>query len=495
MSPTRKERRPHHPRNPTRSRACRALLAVGFLMLGPPAAGQSISGWLDFVDQDSILGWACYQGDASTKISVDLWAWDYGASRWLLISRARADKERLDVGGSGICGTGLEARYHGFEHTIYPDALLKEGSNYYVAAYVRDASGYRPLNGSRTVGFSARGFPTSNVWRTDYDDPNATSVAMVSCIWPFKGANAREDENTDHPDPLFLYAGPTQRDNYCIRNDPDDPASWDWSRSNSATNASSWPRSNFWVVSANSEPAYSKTQSGPPSQSEPIGGHYSVSMWSASFELGIDNSRSGYAPGDTPFLSLGAEMGRGVAGPIDWLQPGQETYLELEVKQVQRSPGHYHDIYAIVELMWGNYKRFLAVSLVNPTRSRFHWNWNALSSFWFPGGEFNYLGTQGLASLCSLQGAQLPVAGDANVGVWLDVRIPIDGVLDCLERVNIPNQHDQGRAGGFLGWSYPRPQTIPIAITGVHLAIEQAPGQPTASMKVRFTKPRLVDGP
>ena len=471
-----------------------------------PVAGQTVRGSLDVVTQTAALGWACLPGDASSKVSVDLWAWDLRLRRWSWITSARADKERIDVGNSGICGSGVESLYHGFENTILPDSLLKEGGLYSVRAYVRVGTTYQALAGGGTVSFSTSGLPTSSIWRTDYDDPNARSVAMVSCIWPFKGANERGNTVRD---PLHLNAGATMLlnwaqptlpggisgPNWCIRNDPNDPASWSWSSSNSATNATGpWPLNNFWVVSANKEIAYSKTQSGPPSQSSPInaGGVYSVSMSGGTFDLGVDNRRWDYSNADFPFLSLGSEMGRGVRGPLAWLRPSSETYLEFDFLQVAQSKNDFHDIYVTVEFMWGGYKRFLAISAMNSGPSRFHWNWNALGSFWFPGGEFNYLGTRDIRNLCALPGAQLPIASEGSLGQWMAARIPLKGVLECLEASKIANQHDHGSTGTFLGWSRSRPRTRSIPITGVHIAIEQGPGQPTAFMQTRFTKPRFV---
>ncbi len=114
---------------------------------------------------------------------------------------------------------------------------------------------------------------------------------------------------------------------WCLRNDPNNSASWYWSQPNSATNAGSWPMSNYWVISPNNELAYSKVQSGPPSQSQPVnaGGLYSLSTASNYFYLGINNSGAGYHLADTPFLSFGAQMGRGVSGPIGWINPPDWT--------------------------------------------------------------------------------------------------------------------------------------------------------------------------
>ena len=367
MLPGHRQDKNHSKLNPWRtSRWMLGLLIVLSLSLTISAAGQSVIGSLDIANQTTMIGWACVPGDASTKVTVDLLAWDPDRKVWVLIGTERADKARDNIGNTGICGKGEESFYHGFEYTILPNNLMKEGSSYDLRAYVNDGPNYRQLSGHGSASFVTSGLPTSSIWRTDYDDPDARSVSMVSCIWPFKGANGRG--NTD-PDPLHLHAGATMitswepevpgvlaGPNWCIRNDPSDPSSWPWSSSNSATNESGpWPTTNYWVVSANKEIAYSKTQSGPPSQSASIngGGVYSVSMTNDTFQLGVDNRGSDYRDVDFPFLSLGSEMGRGVSGPLAWLEDTSEIYLEFQVLPLVHSSGHFHDIYVNVEFMWG----------------------------------------------------------------------------------------------------------------------------------------------
>jgi hypothetical protein len=332
-------------------------------------------------------------------------------------------------------------------------------------------------------------------------------VAMVSCIWPSKGANPVPGVNGDN-DPLFLNGGATIRQatwesapgvfsgpEYCLRNNLHDSSYWPWSQSNSATNAPTWPTSNYWVISVNNELAYSKVQSGPPSQSQPVntGGLFAISQEKSSFYLAVDNSKTGYHAGDYPFLSFGAAMGRGVAGPIGFIQPtGQDTHLEFDVQQISETAGSdYHDIAVYIEMMWGGYKRFLGVSLRQQgTTARYHWNWNALESFWFPGGEFNILSSNILNTSCAFLGpySQLPVLTSATVGQTKQVSIPLRGILQCLDYYWFPNPN----YSGTLGWEVARPTNLPIAITGVQISVEQGPGNPASAMTTRFTKPVLV---
>lgn len=467
------------------------------LAVAQPAAAQTLRGSLDWVDQDTVAGWACYLSDPFTHLTVELRAQNTATLQWVSLGNHIADRERNDIGHTQICGVGTLAFYHGFELTIFPESMLASQGTYQIHAFV----GGQPLAGTGTVSFASAGLPAWGIWRTDYDDPSQRAVSMVSCIWPFKGANPTAHQNL-HPDPHFLGAGATVLGNWagngpvwCLRNDRFFAGDWYWNQSNSATNAATWPMSNYWVISPNNELAYSKTQSGPPSQSQPvnIGDLYSVSMVNDFFFLGIDNASAGYQKDNTPYLSLGAQMGRGAAGPLAFIQPaGPDTHLEFTIHQLFESGGDYHDIAAYVELMWGGYKRWIGVSFRQPaTRARFHWNWNALESFWFPGGEFNILGTWTVGDYCSLgPNAHLPVLTARNVGQDHFVSIPLRGLLQCLENSTIPNQN----AGqGILQWSSSRPTGLPLAITGFQIAIEQAPGQPTAAMETRFTKPVLVN--
>ncbi len=485
------------------------LAAILALTLGCAAAAsaQTPIGAVDFIDNDSVIGWACLPGDADTFLPVEVWAYRPSNGSWTYVGTENASRGRDEVGSAGVCGSTAGAFYHGFELTIFPEELIATQGSYQIYAYSNGTLLPQNPSISNIVSFATSGFPGSTTWRTDYNDPNQRSVSMVSCIWPFKGANPDSHGGswspaTDNWDPYFLPGGATNfanmvtQANWCLRNDRTNPTSWYWTQSNSATNASTWPTTDYWVISANTELAYSKSQSGPPSQSEPInaGDIYSVAaLTKSTFKLGIDNTKPGHTIYDIPFLSIGAQMGRGQTGPIGWIQPtGQDTHLQFQVKQVVQTAGHYHDIAAYIEMMWGGYKRFIGISLTQDLNHRYHWNWNALESFWFPGGEFNLLGKPKLDQ-CQLSNAQLPVIDSTTIGQTKTVSIPLRGLLQCLETMNIPNLYRD--AGGYLGWSSDRPTNLPIAITGVHLAIEQGDGEPnlTAKMETVFSKPTLVN--
>lgn len=473
----------------------------------PPAPGTGATlsaGNLDAVDQQSVVGWACSAGDPATKLDIELWAIDASSGGWVHIADVTADKVRLDVGRSGACGSGLESNYHGFELAIYPDHILDRNKSYAVYAYHRP-SGQLLADGGRAVGFPESGLPTSGHWRTDFDDPDLRSPALLSCIWPFVGANQRGNRDDD---PLWLDgAGATWRygpsaplqfatpSNWCISYDPvraNPPSSW--TRSNSATNAPSWPTGNFWVVGANNEPAYSQLNSGPPNQSMPLnaGGVYALTATGGAFTLGLDNTQTpkdgsgnDIVAGGIPYLSIGAQMGRGSAGALAFVDPGgPDTYLEFSAtKNVEAGAVNpYHAMFAYVEAMWVGAKRTVAISLQAQTTGRKHWNWNVFPSFYYPGAELNFVSIDDLVAHCNLQAASVPKMDGVAVGATLDYSIPIRGLFQCI---------DGGTVSG-LAWTVARPSGQPLLISGVHLAIEQGPNRPDNRMQVTYSAPRLV---
>lgn len=470
---------------------------------GTPGTGHSVSGSVDAVDQQSVLGWACYSGDPNTKLSVELWAIDASTGGWVYITTAAADKQQTDVGRAGMCGSGLESSYHGFELAIYPDNMLSRNKNYSVYAYHRP-TGQLLGGGGRSVGFPESGLPTSGYWRTDFDDPNLRSPALLSCIWPFLGANQRGDANDD---PLWLTAGATWRygpwaplqfvtpSNWCITYDTvkANPAS-SWAQSNSATNAPYWPTGNFWVVSANNEPAYSQLNSGPPNQSLPLnaGAVYSLGATGDGFVLGADNTQTPkdiygnvIVTGATPYLSIGAQMGRGSPGALAFVDPGgPDTFLEFSAtKNLEAGTVNpYHAMFAYIEGMWGGAKRMIGVSLQSQATGRVHWNWNVSPSFFYPGAELNFISIDDLVSHCNLQNASVQKMDGVPVGITLNYSIPLRGLFQCI---------DNNWVAG-LGWTAARPTSQPLLISGIHLAIEQGPQRPDNRMQVTYSTLRLV---
>ena len=471
---------------------------------GTPGSNPSLLGSVDAVDPQSVHGWACYSGDPNTRLSVELWAIDASTGGWVYIATAAADKQQTEVGRQVVCGGGLESNYHGFELAIYPDHILNRNKSYSVYAYHRP-SGQLLGGGGRSIAFPESGLPTSGYWRTDFDDPNLRSPALRSCIWPFLGANQRGDTDDD---PLWLDgAGATWRhgpsaplqfvtpSNWCITYDTvqaNPPSAW--AQSNSATNAPSWPTGNFWVVSANNEPAYSQLNAGPPNQSLPLnaGAVYSLSATGDAFVLGVDNTQAPkdshgnvIVDGATPYLSIGAEMGRGSAGALAFVDPGgQDTYLEFSAtKNLEAGTiNPYHAMFVFVEGMWGGAKRMIGISLQSQATKRAHWNWNVSPSFYYPGAEFNFISVDDFVSHCNLQDASIRKLDGVPVGVTLNYSIPLRGLFQCIDSNLVPG----------LAWTTARPTTQPLLISGIHLAIEQGPQRADNRMQVTYSVPRLV---
>ncbi len=465
-----------------------------------PALLAQVIGHLDWVDQDTVLGWACRAGDAETQLAVELRAELDGKA--VVIGRQLANRARDDVASSGRCGTGAGSRFHGFEFTVFPIAMMRS-SPVSIQAIGIDGDQRIEIGDPRSVAFPAVGLPSRLIWRTDYDDPQRKAVALMSCIFPFKGAN-RIAKQAD-ASPLFLNAGATilqanwesspgvfSPANWCIENDPD-AAEFGWSQSNAASNASHWPQQNFWVVSANTEYAYSKLNPGPPSQSHPLNQPQGIYRLRGDDDnhviLALNNDPDGgYELSNYPFLSIGAQMGRGRAGPLAWLEAtGPELWVSFDVEQLSQTAGDFHDIGLIVGFHWGGYPRWVFVSLSNAdARQRLHWNWNALQSFWFPGGEINYLGSRAVREECAIR--SLPVLSDETVADGPRfARLPLRALLRCLQSQEIVNQH---APGSLLGWTEPMPDQ-PLPLTGLHLFVEQGPHQSGAHMQVRFSLPAL----
>lgn len=184
------------------------VLACAVLAVISAQSDAAIIGSLDIVNQRSAFGWACDTADVNSFPEVWIWARSVNTGTWTLLERSVADKERNDVYAVGACGSGANGQYHGFEFSVFPIGNLSPTDTYQITAWVDNAT---QLPGSATVNFAPSGFPTSMIYRTDYDDPNQRSVAMVSCIWPFKGANPMGNNDLSSADPLFInpYAGAT----------------------------------------------------------------------------------------------------------------------------------------------------------------------------------------------------------------------------------------------------------------------------------------------
>jgi hypothetical protein len=479
------------------------ILAAGIAAAAAlPARAQSVHGWLDVVDPQSAVGWVCIPGDANTKVRIELWAWDTAAGGWTFIGETLADKQRIDVGRAGVCGTGLESNFHGFEWPVYPHHILLANRNFAVYAWHRP-SGQFLNGGGRPLSLPLSSLPTSGWWRTDYDNPESRQPALLSCVWPFHGANSRRIDDPSAWDPFWIgglpndnkfggagatwpdgipaplgYSTTPLNNTLCINYDVNsNPAPW--SSSNSAKSTPFWPTSNFWVVHANYEPAYSLLNSGPPGQSQPLnqGGVYALSGNGSSFTLGIDN-RLKLAFDGIPFLSVGAQMGRGTAGPLAVFDPtNSEVTLQFTAtKNAMDALGGYHMMAVFIEAIWERQKRWVWITLQQQTDVRVHWNWNAYNSAFYPGAEINMLSIDTLRSRCNIDIG--PRMEDVPTGSPRTYTIPIGRVFGC--------------ADGVHGWSPARLWWQPLIITGVHLGMELPDGDRSRFLNVTYSVPQLL---
>ena len=171
------------------------LNAVLLALMCSVAQAQTPIGAFDQVFSNSAaFGWACLPGDAQTKVNV--WYGLYDGANWAYYTYAPADKQRNDIGRSGACGpaTGdVESYYHGFEIPVLSLDGLPKNKNYglYAWVYTNTYPYYQFLSGGGGINTGESGLPTSQIWRTDYDDPYLRQPALISCIWPFHGANQR----------------------------------------------------------------------------------------------------------------------------------------------------------------------------------------------------------------------------------------------------------------------------------------------------------------
>lgn len=500
----------------TMIRSIRAAICIGLfcgVVSTSRTAAAQITGSVDVVNLQSVLGWTCDPTTPDSKLVIWLYAYDASAGSWVYLYAGPADKQRNDIGRTGICGPtwGIESYYHGFELPVYPDGVLNKGKSYYIYAWASQGwqGAWQMLTGSGgLIGYAEAGLPTRMVWRTDYDDRNLTSPALISCIWPYLGANARCNPITQEGCASIadvMLAGGTQPPQYlgfatpsnsCINFDSlqtgSPPPAWQSSNASTNAPAGEWPMSNYWVLHVNNEVALDRVgNSGPPSQSEPIDGRlFGVSAGSDSITLAINNGATNYKPEKIPFLSFGATLGRG-GGPLAFIDPsGPDTNLEVTVtKQLQQggvSPVPYHGIWIYIETIFGGQKQVAIVTLQEAASARKRWNWNVFPSFWYPGAEFHMFSVANLQSQCALQGAALQDMTNAPIGVSQNIRIPLRGLFECIDA--LPGNDPKA-------WVTPRPAGRPLMISGVHFAIEQGDGRPQDAMQVTFSRPQLTHAP
>jgi hypothetical protein len=325
-------------------------------------------------------------------------------------------------------------------------------------------------------------------WRTDFDDPLAGTPSRPLDLTPCPFVLGVDPE-------VLNGAGSTYFDENAGKQVGCDRWSTTYPSSNSSSSAASWPLDRFWVISANNERAYgaegacsdSGPNTGPPNQSKPVAapgqGVFGVDVSGHKATLAIDtksfpNCVSPTDKGKIPFLSIGAQTGRGQSQPITFLNdPSYPTVLKFRATLEDVAPAGVASStnqaranfgYVFVEAQWGGLRRWVFIDLFarvpgGPSFVREHWNWNVRQSMWYPGAEIIYLAADRLVATCNsatISGSMIPVTKGASANYSLD----LETIYRCLGAV--PDK----------AWSDALPQT-PLAITGVHWAIEQTFGK------------------
>ena len=263
------------------------------------------------------------------------------------------------------------------------------------------------------------------------------------------------------------------------------------------------PGSRYWVVVANSEPAFDQCNDGPPGLShairdpiaDPKPALYKVAMEDlpsgarrAHLIVNASNhpfrcERPGYKQGPhavLPFLSLGAQRAHGQDGPVAAMNRDLPAQARTKVKWTSRTwaylpfgcdeakgvelcfaQGVHTGFYAIAS--WDGVKRLLFVDLAGIDAldydtlapGKTHWNWPIEESFYYPGAEVAIFTTAALAARC---GIDLP--GLALDGRWLQYSVDVTGIFACASDLNL--------------FTSPMPAWRDIALDGFHWYLESA---------------------
>ncbi len=484
----------------------------------PPPAVPTIIGNLDRVDTQVASGWACIQGNPDTQLYAQILVTDqFGSTLGYTSQFARM--QRIDVGLSGLCGAAGNANshYHGFEFPLFmPGADLVRNKLLTVGIYLSDTTGLQKSFVSQ-VSFPESGLPTSFVFRTDYNDFEKKIPALASCPWPSLGANLRPGDNVPFTRPIIAGGSgvnPSQENlgfvspnPLCITYPTDQSALASlagWSNSNAyaggpngqviwSKKGDPWPTSNYWVVHANVEPAFRMrnvpgANSGPPSQSEPInGGLFQVSSTSNALKLKIDNSAS--TKQNLPFVSVGAQMGRG-RGAIAYLPPAAETFLEFDlVKDANSAPNTYSAVNVFLEVTVKGAKHWVWLALQQPISGYYQWNWNVLDSFFYPGAELNIFTASEINAFCGavFPGAytSIPSLVGVPIGQATQYKIPLRALFSCVESLR-----------GDRTWEV-NDSSSTLMLSGVHFGIETDNQQDAANrnnnvLAISIVNPRLT---
>lgn len=240
------------------------------------------------------------------------------------------------------------------------------------------------------------------------------------------------------------------------------------------------PGSQYWVIVANSEPAFDQCNDGPPGISHvirdpitdvrpalykvameplPSGAHRAHLIVNASNHP-FRCDRPGYKQGPHsvyPFLSLGAHRGHGQQAPVATMNRSLPPALQPQVQWTSRTWGYepfacdpakglelcavegvHAGFYAIAT--WGGLKRMVFVDLVgegvldygtSPPGTT-HWNWPVAESFYYPGAEVAHMTASHLETLCDVSVPKLALDGR-----WLEYSVDATAVFACASSLNL----------------------------------------------------------
>jgi FG-GAP-like repeat len=286
------------------------------------------------------------------------------------------------------------------------------------------------------------------------------------------------------------------------------------------------PNTDYWVISANSEPSFDQCNLGPPNLSWPVADYYSpaASYFKAGSEpvqvqaggpasryrahLKINASdfthrcRNDPALGliyTIPFLSVGAQQNRGQSKPIAYItNPPYSRYhsvdnisFDLKMDRYQEfgcatgtesicpptNAGSHAGMY--ITAQWGGKNRqifldyFAQGSLAFPNNldvARLHFNWPIQDSMFYPGAEIAFFNPSTLQSLCGITFPALPV----STSVTTHYQFNASEVFACASRLN--------------KFDTPMPVNTDIPLVGVHWYVESAGTQGVLSVLIENMK-------
>lgn len=221
---------------------------------------------------------------------------------------------------------------------------------------------------------------------------------------------------------------------------------------------------NYWVLVANSDPAFDQCNPGPPGISHPITNPITNTAKNL-YKVGVENitgttkkrlhliinssDHNFFCPKRAnnqyiiPFLSVGAQMGRGQSSAVTTMNYTNQTAdrVAFNIKVYSYSPfscrtgtsdictstssGVHTGFQMFSE--WNNSKKMVFIDLFGAGSVDYSnhpiitakWNWPIYESFMYPGAEIVYFSRNSLASNCGISLPALPTNG-TTVGYTID---------------------------------------------------------------------------